>query len=42
MVGIIALIVDLELGELGSILPNVNGASYSYVIDKDNKRASYL
>jgi basic amino acid/polyamine antiporter, APA family len=30
LVGIIALIVALELGELGSILPKERGASYSY------------
>ncbi|MDG6908702.1 MAG: amino acid permease [Nitrososphaerota archaeon] len=31
IVGIIALIVALELGELGSIMPQEKGASYSYV-----------
>ena len=31
LVGIIALIVALELGELGSIMPQEKGASYSYV-----------
>ena len=30
LVGILALIIALELGELGSLLPNVKGASYSY------------
>ena len=30
LVGFVALIVGLELGELGSIMPNVKGASYSY------------
>ena len=30
IVGIVALIVGLELGELGSLMPNVKGASYSY------------
>ena len=31
IVGIIAIMIGLELGELGSILPNAKGASYSYV-----------
>lgn len=31
LVGVVALIVAFELGELGSILPNAQGASYSYV-----------
>ncbi len=30
IVGAVALIIALELGELGSLLPNVKGASYSY------------
>jgi APA family basic amino acid/polyamine antiporter len=33
IVGIIALIVAFELGELGSILPNAQGASYSYAFE---------
>jgi APA family basic amino acid/polyamine antiporter len=33
IVGIIALIVALELGELGSIMPQVEGASYSYAYE---------
>jgi APA family basic amino acid/polyamine antiporter len=33
IVGIIALTVALELGELGSIMPHVQGASYSYVYE---------
>ncbi len=31
IVGIIAIMIGLELGELGSILPDAKGASYSYV-----------
>ncbi|MCL5100972.1 MAG: APC family permease [Candidatus Marsarchaeota archaeon] len=31
LVGIVAIIIALELGELGSIMPDVKGASYSYV-----------
>lgn len=31
LVGVVALIVGFELSELGSIMPNVKGASYSYV-----------
>ncbi len=30
IVGILALIIALELGELGSLMPDVKGASYSY------------
>lgn len=30
IVGIVAIIIALEIGELGSILPNTKGASYSY------------
>jgi APA family basic amino acid/polyamine antiporter len=30
LVGIVALIVAYEMGELGSIIPNATGASYSY------------
>ena len=33
IVGIIALIVALELGELGSIMPFAEGASYSYAYE---------
>lgn len=33
LVGIVALIVALELGELGSIMPTAEGASYSYVYE---------
>jgi APA family basic amino acid/polyamine antiporter len=33
IVGIIALIVALELGELGSIMPYAQGASYSYAYE---------
>ena len=29
-VGVLAVIISLELGELGSLLPNVKGAAYSY------------
>ena len=31
LVGIVALIVAMELGELGSLMPHANGATYSYV-----------
>lgn len=31
LVGVVALIVAFELGELGSIMPSVQGASYSYI-----------
>ena len=30
LVGVVAIIIALEIGELGSILPNTKGASYSY------------
>ena len=30
LVGIVALIIALELGELGSLMPHEKGASYSY------------
>lgn len=30
LVGIVAIIIALELGELGSLMPNLKGASYSY------------
>ena len=30
IVGVLALIIALELGELGSLMPHVKGASYSY------------
>lgn len=30
LVGVLAFIIALELGELGSLFPNVKGASYSY------------
>jgi APA family basic amino acid/polyamine antiporter len=33
IVGIIALIVAFELGELGAIMPNAQGASYSYAYE---------
>lgn len=31
LVGFVAILVALELGELGSVMPNAQGASYSYV-----------
>lgn len=31
IVGVVAFIIALEFGELGSIMPNTKGASYSYV-----------
>ena len=31
LVGVVALIVAFELGELGSVMPNAQGASYSFI-----------
>ncbi|MDE1768567.1 MAG: amino acid permease, partial [Candidatus Micrarchaeota archaeon] len=31
IVGVLALIIALEIGELGSIMPNTKGATYSYI-----------
>ncbi len=42
LVGIIAMLVALELGELGSIFPNSTGSSYSYVYNAFGKGAGFV
>ncbi len=42
IVGFIALIVALELGELGSILPNAEGGSYSYAYEAFGSELGFI
>ena len=41
-VGFVAVLVALELGELGSIMPNVEGASYSYVYNAFGSELGFI
>ncbi len=42
VVGTVALILALELGELSSIMPNVKGASYSYTFKAFGARLGFI
>ena len=42
LVGIVALIVALEFGELCSMFPNLRGASYSYVYEAFGSELSFI
>lgn len=42
LVGIIALIVALELGELGSIMPQASGGSYSYAYEAFGSELGFI
>lgn len=42
LVGFVAVLVALELGELGSILPKVEGASYSYVYNAFGSELGFI
>lgn len=42
LVGVIALIVALELGELGSIMPNAEGGSYSYAYEAFGSELGFI
>jgi APA family basic amino acid/polyamine antiporter len=42
IVGVIALIVALELGELGSIMPNAEGGSYSYAYEAFGSELGFI
>ncbi len=42
LVGVIALIVALELGELGSIMPQAEGASYSYAYEAFGSELGFI
>ncbi len=42
IVGVIALIVALELGELGSILPKAEGGSYSFVYEAFGSELGFI
>jgi APA family basic amino acid/polyamine antiporter len=42
IVGIIALIVALELGELGSIMPQAEGGSYSYAYEAFGSELGFI
>ncbi len=41
-VGFVAVLIALELGELGSIMPNVEGASYSYVYNAFGSELGFI
>jgi APA family basic amino acid/polyamine antiporter len=42
IVGFVAILVALELGELGSIIPNEQGASYSYVYNAFGSELGFI
>ncbi len=42
LVGILALIIALELGELGSLMPHVKGASYSYTYEAMGSELGFI
>lgn len=42
LVGVVALIIALELGELGSIMPNERGASYSYTYNAFGSELGFI
>lgn len=42
IVGFVAILVALELGELGSIVPNKQGASYSYVYNAFGSELGFI
>lgn len=42
LVGIVAIFVALELGELGSIMPHAKGASYSYVYNAFGSELGFI
>ncbi len=42
LVGFVAVLVALELGELGSIMPNNEGASYSYVYNAFGSELGFI
>jgi APA family basic amino acid/polyamine antiporter len=42
IVGIVALIIALELGELGSLMPYVKGASYSYTYNAYGSELGFI
>ena len=42
LVGLVAVIVALEIGELGSIFPTANGASYSFVYEAFGSELGFI
>ena len=42
LVGLVAVIVALEIGELGSIFPGANGASYSFVYEAFGSELGFI
>jgi len=42
LVGFVAIVVALEIGELCSIFPNANGASYSYVFEAFGSELGFI
>lgn len=42
LVGIVALLVAVELGELGAIMPKVKGASYSYIYNAFGSELGFI
>ncbi len=42
LVGVVAIIIAMELGELGSIMPDVKGASYSYVYNAFGSELGFI
>ncbi len=42
LVGFVAILIALELGELGSIMPDVEGASYSYVYEAFGSELGFI
>lgn len=42
LVGVVAVIVALEIGELGSLFPNTNGAAYSFVYEAFGSELGFI
>jgi APA family basic amino acid/polyamine antiporter len=42
LVGFVAIVIALEIGELCSIFPNANGASYSYVFEAFGSELGFI
>ena len=42
LVGLVAIVVAIEIGELGSMFPNLNGAAYSYVYEAFGSELGFI
>ena len=42
LVGVLAIIIAMELGELGSIMPHAKGASFSYIYEAFGSEMGFI